>query len=212
MQSDFPLVQAFEIQLRLSPFCLIQGANGPTTPSPNQAQTPESLPETQEQSGSGEPAGTDQVAVQEADAGAAISATMPAGRYLIVDGHSVIFAWPELVQMHRRRSAPARERLIKCLRDYQDWTGVRVVVVFDGTGSTVSNSADPGDIQIFYSAQGQTADSVVERLASKYASQFDVTVATSDALERETVAASGAETISPEMLRSLIGELRDQHR
>src|SRR5438477_439509 len=89
---------------------------------------------------------------------------MPAGRYLIVDGHSVIFAWPELVQMHRRRSAPARERLIKCLRDYQDWTGVRVVVVFDGTGSTVSNSADPGDIQIFYSARGQTADSVVELL------------------------------------------------
>jgi len=114
--------------------------------------------------------------------------------------------------MHRRRSAPARERLIKCLRDYQDWTGVRVVVVFDGTGSTVSNSADPGDIQIFYSARGQTADSVVERLASKYASQFDVTVATSDALERETVAASGAETISAEMLRSLIGELRDQRR
>jgi len=137
---------------------------------------------------------------------------MPAGRYLIVDGHSVIFAWPELVQLHRRRSASARERLIKCLRDYQDWTGVRVVVVFDGTGSTVSNSADPGDIQIFYSARGQTADSVVERLASKYASHFDVTVATSDALEGETVAASGAETISAEMLRSLIGELRDQRR
>ncbi|MGH8101217.1 MAG: NYN domain-containing protein [Chthoniobacterales bacterium] len=137
---------------------------------------------------------------------------MPAGRYLIVDGHSMIFAWPELMKLHRRRSAPARERLIKCLRDYQDWTGVRVVVVFDGKGSTVSNSADPGDIQIFYSARGQTADSVVERLASKYASQFDVTVATSDALERETVTASGAETISAEMLRSLIGELRDQRR
>ena len=137
---------------------------------------------------------------------------MAAGRYLIVDGHSVIFAWPELTKLHRRRSAAARERLIKCLRDYQDWTGVRVVVVFDGNGSGVSNSADPGDIQIFYSGRGQTADSIVERLASKYASKFDVTVATSDTLERETVTASGAETISAEMLRSLVAELRDQHR
>jgi len=137
---------------------------------------------------------------------------MPAGRYLIVDGHSVIFAWPELMKLHRRRSTLARERLIKYLRDYQDWTGVRVVVVFDGKGSTVSHSADLGDIQIFYSARGQTADSVVERLASKYASQFCVTVATSDALERETVTASGAETISAVMLRSLIEEFCDQPR
>src|SRR5215475_7976654 len=54
-------------------------------------------------------------------------------RYLIVDGHSVIFAWPELRKLHARRSSLAREALIKQLRDYQDWTGVRVVVVFDGS-------------------------------------------------------------------------------
>ncbi|HJY54729.1 MAG TPA: NYN domain-containing protein, partial [Candidatus Udaeobacter sp.] len=55
-------------------------------------------------------------------------------RYLIVDGHSVIFAWPELRKLHARRSSLAREALIKQLRDYQDWTGVRAVVVFDGKG------------------------------------------------------------------------------
>ena len=44
-------------------------------------------------------------------------------RYLIVDGHSVIFAWPELRKLHARRSSLAREALIKRLRDYQDWTG-----------------------------------------------------------------------------------------
>ena len=58
----------------------------------------------------------------------------PRARYLIVDGHSVIFAWPELRKLHARRSSLARESLIKQLRDYQDWTGVRVVVVFDGKG------------------------------------------------------------------------------
>ena len=53
-------------------------------------------------------------------------------RYLIVDGHSIIFAWPALCKLHKRRPFLAREALINRLRDYQDWTGVRVVVVFDG--------------------------------------------------------------------------------
>ena len=53
-------------------------------------------------------------------------------QYLIVDGHSVIFAWPELRALHRRRSSLARDALVKKLREYQDWTGVRVAVVFDG--------------------------------------------------------------------------------
>ncbi len=48
--------------------------------------------------------------------------------YLLVDGHSIIFAWPELKLLHDRRTALAREALIKQLRDYQDWSGTRVVV------------------------------------------------------------------------------------
>ena len=127
-------------------------------------------------------------------------------RYLIVDGHSVIFAWPELRKLHQRRTSLAREALTKRLRDYQDWTGVRVVVVFDGKGQDVSAQADPHDIQVFYSRKGQTADAVVERLASKYAADFDLMVATSDLLERQTVTSFGAVSISPEMLRDMIEE------
>ena len=128
--------------------------------------------------------------------------------FLIVDGHSVIFAWPELRMLHERRTSLAREALIKLLRDYQDWTGVRTVVVFDGRGSTVGSSADPGDIQVFYSRAGQTADSVVERLASKYGAEHKLLVATGDYLEQETVSASGAECISPEGLRGLLDNAR----
>ena len=127
-------------------------------------------------------------------------------QYLIVDGHSVIFAWPELRRLHARRTSLARDALVKKLRDYQDWTGVRVAVVFDGKGSTVSTSSDPGEIQIFFSREGQTADSVIERLASKYASRFKLLVATSDVLEQETASASGAECISAEALRWLLDE------
>jgi predicted RNA-binding protein with PIN domain len=124
--------------------------------------------------------------------------------YLIVDGHSVIFDWPELRKLHARRSSLAREALIKQLRDYQDWTGVRVVVVFDGKGRKIEATSDPAEVQVFYSRTGQTADAIVERLASKYAKRFELMVATSDSLEAETVQACGAEWISPEGLRSLL--------
>ena len=129
-------------------------------------------------------------------------------RYLIVDGHSVIFAWPELRKLHARRSSLAREGLIKQLRDYQDWTGVRVVVVFDGKGKKVEATSDPGNVQIFYSRSGQSADAIIERLASKYAKRYELVVATSDSMEAETVHASGAEWISPDGLRGLLANAR----
>jgi predicted RNA-binding protein with PIN domain len=129
-------------------------------------------------------------------------------RYLIVDGHSVIFAWPELRRLHARRSSLAREALLKQLRDYQDLTSVRVVVVFDGKGKKVEVTSDPAEVQIFYSRSGQSADAIIERLASKYAKRFELVVATSDSLEAETVHACGAESISPDGLRGLIADAR----
>jgi predicted RNA-binding protein with PIN domain len=129
-------------------------------------------------------------------------------RYLIVDGHSIIFAWPELRKLQARRSSAAREGLIKQLRDYQDWTGVRVVVVFDGKGGKTSATSEPGEVQIFYSRSGQSADAIVERLASKYAKRFELMVATSDSMEAQTVQACGAEWVSPEGLRGLFASAR----
>src|SRR5215469_8767472 len=98
-----------------------------------------------------------------------------AARYLIVDGHSIIFAWADLRNMQRRRPSLAREELIKRLRRYQDWTEVNVAVVFDGRGTRVTEQADPYDVQIFYARSGQSADAIIERLASKYASRFEIT-------------------------------------
>jgi uncharacterized protein len=124
--------------------------------------------------------------------------------YLIVDGHSIIFAWPELRKLHTRRPALARETLIKELRHYQDWTGVQVAVVFDGQGARIGEQSDPHDVQIFYARRDQSADSIIERLTSKYAARHEITVATSDLLEMETVNACGAGCISPDGLRKLL--------
>ena len=127
-------------------------------------------------------------------------------RYLIVDGHSAIFGWPELQRFHARRTSLGRDALVKKLRDYQDYTGIRVVVVFDGKGTSATEQTEPHSVQVFYSRAGQTADAIIERLASKYAKKFDLTVATADLLERETAIAFGAECISIANLRAVINE------
>ncbi|MDR3401697.1 MAG: NYN domain-containing protein [Chthoniobacter sp.] len=122
-------------------------------------------------------------------------------RYLIVDGHSVIFAWPELRKLHTRRTELARNELVKILTEYQDASDVRVVAVFDGKGEKSNEATEPGGIQIFYSAAGQTADAIVERLVAKYAGQHEITVATDDHMEQQTATSFGALVVSSAGLR-----------
>jgi predicted RNA-binding protein with PIN domain len=127
-------------------------------------------------------------------------------RYLLVDGHSVIFAWPELRRRHARRSEAGREELVKQLTSYQDASGVRVVAVFDGKSAQSGEVTAPGGIQVFYSAADQSADEIIERLVAKYAHRHEITVATDDNLERQTAVSFGAVVVSTEHLRELLSE------
>ena len=121
-------------------------------------------------------------------------------RFLLVDAHSVIFACPDLYDLHRRHMEAARERLVQWLTAYQDATGVRVVVVFDGKGAKANQEKLPGGVQVFYSGGKGTADQIIERLVAKYATEHDLTVATNDRLEQQTVITFGGFAISVESL------------
>jgi len=129
-----------------------------------------------------------------------------AAKLLIVDGHSMIFAWPELERYHRKNTAQARRALVKHLRNLNDSSDWNVVIVFDGKGPKASACDEESGIQVFYSASGQTADSVIERLTAKYASIHDVTVATNDHLEQTTVSSLGAMTMTSDQL---LAEMQD---
>jgi uncharacterized protein len=129
-------------------------------------------------------------------------------QFLIVDGHSVIFAWPDLRALHGQKTASARERLVKILTEYQDYTGVNVVLVFDGRGPVISQEMEPGGIQVFYSNSGHTADDIIERLVAKYGDSYSITVATSDLLEQQTAIAFGGNCVSADGLRKLIDNAR----
>ncbi|MFM8716585.1 MAG: NYN domain-containing protein [Spartobacteria bacterium] len=133
-------------------------------------------------------------------------------KILLVDGHSMIFDWPDLTAMHARNTAAAREELVKRLTALQDSTDWTVAVVFDGKGVKASSEGTPHGIVVFYSKSGQTADSIIERLAAKYAKDHEVTVATNDRMERTTAESFGSSTISGLQLRAEMESALDSMR
>ena len=127
----------------------------------------------------------------------------PAPRFLLIDGHSVIHAWEELRRLHLRGAKRylAREELLRRLRTLHDLGVERVVVVFDGTGTKIAEEREPGGLQVFFADAGHTADAVLEQLAARYSGKFAVRVCSADRMVGDSVDASGADWISPELLR-----------
>jgi predicted RNA-binding protein with PIN domain len=139
--------------------------------------------------------------------------------FLIVDAHSMIFALQDLRRSHESSPRRARDELAAALQGYQDATGVRVVVVFDGRGEAGEEPRTPGGIQVFYGGAGKSADSVIERLVARYAPRYRLTVATDDRLEQTTVLAHGGEWIDSKRFSALLDSARrdlrariDRHR
>lgn len=135
-------------------------------------------------------------------------------RFLLIDGHSIIHAWDDLRALHRQpaKRHVARELLLQRMRHYQDMTEERVIVVFDGPMARTTEEREPGGLQIFYADAGTTADTIIERLVAKYATEHQMTAATADGMIRETVSAFGANWISPESLRRLCDDAEGEMR
>jgi predicted RNA-binding protein with PIN domain len=122
-------------------------------------------------------------------------------RYLVVDGHSVIFAWPDLRKLHAGNRAAARKALADRLQMLHDGSRWRVTLVLDGTHGSSPGPRQPTDMVITYAQADQTADSIIERLVAASGAAEQVTVITADEVERRLVESLGAATASPGWLR-----------
>lgn len=124
-------------------------------------------------------------------------------RYLVIDGHSVIFAWPDLRHLHSQNRAAARKALADRLQQLHDTTPWRVTLVLDGKLGTVVGSAprQRTDMVISYATADQTADSIIERLVAASGVAKDIMVVTADEAEKLTVESLGAMVASPDWLR-----------
>lgn len=123
-----------------------------------------------------------------------------APRYLLVDGHSIIHAWPELRSLHTRQPTQARRELIRHLSDLHDSGRWRVTLVFDGRAG--GKEETPKDsLAVLYASGDQTADSIIERIVQAHAGKGEIGVVTADHAEITAVESFGAFGFSPDWLR-----------
>lgn len=113
---------------------------------------------------------------------------------LIVDGYNVIGAWPILSEMKTKELGRARDELLSILSEYQAYSGIKIVVVFDahqvpGIGKKLKEYR----VDIYYTKENETADELIERLVKRWSSRKRrITVATSDYTEQRVTFGSGA--------------------
>ncbi|MCR5001629.1 MAG: TetM/TetW/TetO/TetS family tetracycline resistance ribosomal protection protein [Lachnospiraceae bacterium] len=127
-------------------------------------------------------------------------------KYLIVDGYNVIFAWKELKELAAVNIDGARDRLVDIISNYAGATGYETIVVFDAykvKGRDTSSSAF-GNITVVYTKEDETADQYIEKFTSANGRKYDITVATSDNLERTIARGNNCMIVSSAELEKLV--------
>lgn len=117
---------------------------------------------------------------------------------LLVDGYNVIFAWPALAKLAETDLGAARQELKDILSNYQGFCGSIVILVFDA----YKVKGNPGSVEkyhnihVVYTKEAETADMFIEKTTHENSKKYDITVATSDALEQLIVMGQGGRRIS----------------
>ena len=126
--------------------------------------------------------------------------------YLILDGYNVIGA------LDRYRDADsfdtARELLINDALKAAGWTGRQIIIVFDAHRSPDSERMEPragGVVLVVYSAPGESADDVIERLLGNL--DGPATIYTADFALQRTALARGVSRATPREFAELLDEL-----
>lgn len=122
---------------------------------------------------------------------------------LLVDGYNIIHSWPELKELAKDNLDAARTRLIDIMCNYQGYKKCILILVFDAykVKNNLGSSYKYHNIYIVYTKEAQTADMYIERTTHELASKYNITVATSDALEQLIVLGQGGKRISSRELR-----------
>lgn len=69
---------------------------------------------------------------------------------LLVDGYNMIGGWPYLAKLANSSMHDARDLLLEKLADYQAYSGLRVVVIFDAYRVPgLGKSYTQGKVQVF---------------------------------------------------------------
>lgn len=135
-------------------------------------------------------------------------------QYLLVDGYNIIFAWDFLKELAEMNLEAARGKLMDILCNYQGFSGVTLIVVFDA----YKVKGNPGEIfkyhniHVVYTKEAETADQYIEKTTHELGHKHQVTVATSDSLEQVIVMGQGARRLSASDFREEVEQAEQEIR
>lgn len=129
------------------------------------------------------------------------------GKYLLVDGYNIIFAWEELNELASKNIDSARDKLLDILSNYQGSRQGELIVVFDAyrVKGHQTEIFDFHNIHVVYTKEAETADAYIEKFAHENGEKYDITVATSDHLEQIIIMGQGCQLISA---RELLADVK----
>lgn len=127
----------------------------------------------------------------------------PLPECLLVDGYNVIHSWSELKELANENLDVARNRLIDILGNYQGYRQCTLIIVFDAykVKGNIGSVEHLHNVHIVYTKEAQTADMYIERTTHQLSQEYNVIVATSDALEQTIVIGRGARRMSSRELK-----------
>lgn len=134
--------------------------------------------------------------------------------YLLVDGYNIIFSWEELNELAKVNVESARTKLMDILSNYQGYKKMNLILVFDA----YRVEGGPGSVQkyhniyIVYTKEAETADQYIEKTVHAIGRKYNVTVATSDALEQVIILGQGGRRMSAHDLEEEITAMRREIR
>ncbi|MBY7125833.1 NYN domain-containing protein [Bacillus sp. 16GRE42] len=113
---------------------------------------------------------------------------------LIVDGYNIIGAWGDLKKLRDVDLQSSRDALIDKMADYQGYTGIKVMIVFDAyTVQGIEKKMKQSRVEVIFTRKNQTADEKIEQLAIELRNiNTQIYVATSDYTEQWVIFAQGA--------------------
>lgn len=131
---------------------------------------------------------------------------------LLVDGYNIIHAWPELKDLAEHNLGAARSKLMDILCNYQGYKQCMLILVFDAykVKGNIGISERYHNIHVVYTKEAQTADAYIERATHQMINEYNVIVATSDALEQLIVVGHGSRRISARELKLEIEQLNKE--
>ena len=134
--------------------------------------------------------------------------------YLLVDGYNIIFAWEDLSELAETNIESARDKLMDILCNYQGYKQCTLILVFDAykVEGNLGEVLKYHNIYVVYTKEAETADQYIEKTVRRMGRGYDVTVATSDALEQVIILGQGAQRMSADGLKEEVELMQKEIR